>query len=119
MTPTTLSDDDVRRATAPLDTALAAFARRFPGDSPARQPVHTVYGGAQLFKSDTPKKLGALALRALDEHAPDGRSFASAIGLDAAQAESVYRRVIEKLRREPVEDFRIDFEDGYGNRPDA
>ncbi len=24
----------------------------------------------------------------------------------------------EKLQREPVEDFRIDFEDGYGNRPD-
>jgi hypothetical protein len=27
--------------------------------------------------------------------------------------------VKEKLRREPVEDFRIDFEDGYGNRPDV
>ncbi len=24
-----------------------------------------------------------------------------------------------KLQREPVEDFRIDFEDGYGNRPDT
>jgi citrate lyase beta subunit len=115
---TTLSDDDIRRATAPLDAALAAFARRFPGDSPARQPVHTVYGGAQLFKSDTPKKLGQLALRALQEHAPDGPTFASAIGIDRSQAETVYARVIEKLRREPVEDFRIDFEDGYGNRPD-
>jgi citrate lyase beta subunit len=31
---------------------------------------------------------------------------------------SIYDKVIEKLRREPVEDFRIDFEDGYGNRPD-
>jgi citrate lyase beta subunit len=27
--------------------------------------------------------------------------------------------VVEKLRREPVEDFRIDFEDGYGNRSDV
>jgi citrate lyase beta subunit len=115
---TTLNDDDIRRATAPLDAALAAFAKRFPGDSPARQPVHTVYGGAQLFKSDTPKKLGQLALRALQEHAPDGPTFASAIGVDRSQAETVYARVIEKLRREPVEDFRIDFEDGYGNRPD-
>src|SRR5213076_3147330 len=44
---------------------------------------------------------------------------AGAIGLAAAQAETVYARVVEKLRREPVEDFRIDFEDGYGNRPDA
>src|SRR5919204_1733895 len=34
-------------------------------------------------------------------------------------AHTVYTRVVEKLRRETVEDFRIDFEDGYGNRPDA
>src|SRR5580658_5312253 len=34
-------------------------------------------------------------------------------------AHTIYRRVREKLEREPVEDFRIDFEDGYGNRPDA
>jgi citrate lyase beta subunit len=33
-------------------------------------------------------------------------------------AQTIYKRVNEKLRREPVEDFRIDFEDGYGNRPD-
>jgi len=33
-------------------------------------------------------------------------------------AHTVYRRIREKLRREPVEDLRIDFEDGYGNRPD-
>jgi citrate lyase beta subunit len=115
---TKLTDDDIRRLAAPLDGALAAFARRFPGDSPARQPVHTVYGGAQLFKSDTPTKLGALALRALEQHAPDAATFANAIGLEPAQAETVYGRVADKLRREPVEDFRIDFEDGYGNRPD-
>src|SRR5262249_19819579 len=39
-------------------------------------------------------------------------------GGDAAFQKSVYERVAEKLKREPVEDFRIDFEDGYGNRPD-
>jgi len=33
-------------------------------------------------------------------------------------AYTVYQRVLEKLSREAVEDFRIDFEDGYGNRPD-
>ncbi|MEK6374308.1 MAG: phosphoenolpyruvate kinase [Acidobacteriota bacterium] len=118
MTQTTLHDDDIRDAAAPLDSALAAFAKRFPGDSPARQPVHTVYGGAQLFKSDTPQKLGVLALRALEQFAPDAATLAEAIGLKQAQAEMVYARVVEKLHREPVEDFRIDFEDGYGNRPD-
>src|SRR5439155_19197391 len=50
---------------------------------------------------------------------PDAASFAGAIALAPALAEAVYTRVVEKLRREPVEDFRIDFEDGYGNRPDA
>ena len=28
-------------------------------------------------------------------------------------------RIVDKLTREPVEDYRIDFEDGYGHRPDA
>jgi hypothetical protein len=32
---------------------------------------------------------------------------------------TVHDRVLAKLRREPVEDFRIDFEDGYGARSDA
>jgi citrate lyase beta subunit len=112
-----LSEKDVRRANAGLDPALAELARRFPGDSGQRQPVHTVYGGAQLFKSDTTPKLGALALRALQEHAPDPKTFAQIIGLQSNE-ETIYSRVVNKLRREPVEDFRIDYEDGYGNRPD-
>ena len=112
-----LKENEIRRARGTLDQALAVLAKRFPGDSGQRQPVHTVYGGAQLFKSDTTPKLGALALRSLNEFAPDPQSFARAIGL-TSNVETIYRRVVEKLRREPVEDFRIDFEDGYGNRPD-
>ena len=84
-----------------------------------RQPIHTVYGGAHLFKADTAAKLGTTALRILDEHAPIAASLASALGLPAGTADRVYGRVREKLQREPVEDFRLDFEDGYGNRPDA
>jgi citrate lyase beta subunit len=114
---TTLDEREVARAAVPLDQALLQFVQRFPGDSAARQPVHTVYGGAQLFKSDTTKKLGVIALRSLDEHGPDPMTFARAIGLQRDE-EVVYARVLEKLKREPVEDFRIDFEDGYGNRPD-
>jgi len=113
----TLSEKDVRRARGNLDDALEELARRFPGDSGQRQPVHTVYGGAQLFKSDTTPKLGALALRALEEHAPDAKTFAEIIGLRGNE-KTIYSRVVSKLQREPVEDFRIDFEDGYGNRPD-
>jgi citrate lyase beta subunit len=84
-----------------------------------RQPVHTVYGGAHLFKADTARRLGERALAALDEHA-GAREFAAAFGLDvdAGLAGTIRERVASKLRREPVEDFRIDFEDGYGNRSD-
>jgi len=104
-----------------LRKANAAVTKAYPGESGERQPVHTVYGGAQLFRSDLAPKLGALALKSLDDHAPDAASFARAVGLegDAKFATIVRDRVVAKLRREPVEDFRIDFEDGYGNRSDA
>ena len=115
----TFSDDDLKSAASRLDPALETFMARFPGESGARQPVHTVYGGAHLFKSDTTQKLGALALRSLDDFAPDAATLGEAIGIDAKFRDVVYARVIEKLRREPVEDFRIDFEDGYGYRADA
>lgn len=104
-----------------LGRAIEDFNRRFPGESPARQPIQTVYGGAQIFKADTARKLGAVAQRALDEYAPDAATFAKALGWKgpAKLHKLIYSRVVDKLAREPVEDFRIDFEDGYGNRPDA
>lgn len=116
---TTLTPDDLAAAAARLSAANADFAARYPGEGGARQPVHTVYGGAQLFRSDSTGKLGQVARRALAEYAPDAATLAEALGLDAELAERVYARVVEKLEREPVEDFRIDYEDGYGNRPDA
>ncbi len=95
--------------------------QRYPGESNRRQAVHTVYGGAHLFKTDSAEKLGAVALRSLEEYAPDAATLAQAVGMTGDQqlAQRVYDRVVEKLRREPVEDFRLDFEDGYGNRADA
>jgi citrate lyase beta subunit len=102
-----------------LTRANLEFSRQYPGDSGRRQPVHTVYGGAHLFKADLCRKMGAIAVRTLTEFAPDAATLALAIGIPNRFADTVYARVIEKLRREPVEDFRIDFEDGYGNRPDA
>ncbi|MFE0964395.1 DUF6986 family protein [Streptomyces fungicidicus] len=101
---------------APVDAELE---RRYPGDPGTRQPVHTVYVPGDDFAADTLRVWGDRALAALDEHAPDAASFAAVLGLDGALAEDVYSRVRAKLEREPVEDLRVDFEDGYGNRPDA
>ena len=64
----------------------AAFARRYPGENGRRQPVHTVYGGAHLFRADTAARLGELALASLEEYAPDAFTFARAVGLPGAGA---------------------------------
>ena len=118
MSDTTIPDTSLVAILDVLDKSNTRVAGQFPGDSPARQPVHVVYGGAHLFKADAAQKLSALALRALREHAPDAATLASALGLDPAITDRIYPRVVDKLTREAVEDFRIDFEDGFGNRPD-
>jgi citrate lyase beta subunit len=82
------------------------------------QPIHTVYGGAHLFKSTTCSKLGTLAERAFAEYAPDAAALAQVFAIPATLGATVHARVTEKLRREPIEDYRIDFEDGFGVRPD-
>src|SRR5688500_18480049 len=76
-----LSTESVRDATARLRQANNDFAGMYPGDSGRRQPVHTVYGGAHLFKADSVRRLGALARRSLDQFAPDFLAFAKAISL--------------------------------------
>jgi citrate lyase beta subunit len=98
---------------------MSGFVKRYPGESGRRQPVHTVYGGAHLFKSDTAVRLGQLAVRSFETFAPDATTFARALSLPDSLADTIFARVGEKIAREAVEDFRIDFEDGYGTRPDA
>ena len=145
LTPDIIDEINVR-----LQAANTLFNTAHPGESPERQPVHTVYGGAHIFQAGSAKKMGTAALNHLKAYAPNFVDFAKALELkghehlpdskevisaledqlekdpDAVQKSSeaaffaytVYQRVLEKLVREPVEDFRIDFEDGYGNRPD-
>jgi citrate lyase beta subunit len=118
MADTTIPENALSAFLDTLDKANHRVAEQFPGESPYRQPVHTVYGGAHLFKSDAAQKLGAAARRALEEHAPDAAALAGIFALDGQLAARIHPRVVDKLAREPVEDFRIDFEDGFGNRPD-
>jgi citrate lyase beta subunit len=115
-----LGTGDVAALLARLRDTTASLAAVYPGEPAGRQPVHTVYGGAHLFAAGTAARLGGLALRALDEFAPDAETFARAILLPpGSDPAALYDRVRDKLRREPVEDFRLDFEDGYGVRSDA
>lgn len=141
-----LSKTAVKGIWSKLKKANTAFTKMYPGDRPDRQPVHTVYGGAHLFKANTAQTLGELALRSFVNYAPNCLAMATALQLDgfkklpkkksdqkkllkklsgksktiqkhpAKLYYDVYKRVIEKLESEAVEDFRIDFEDGFGNR---
>lgn len=146
----TLTSHDVSDITARLAAANTEFRKQYPGDSSDRQPLHTVYGGAHLFKAGGNFKLGKLASKALEDYAPNFVVLAKVLGFSGAEslpdstagivaledalkkapscvgagnrsawlAWTIYNRVLEKLGREPIEETRIDFEDGYGNRPD-
>ncbi|MEP6698901.1 MAG: phosphoenolpyruvate kinase [Verrucomicrobiota bacterium] len=116
---TSFDSNEITRIVFDLSEANKNFMRRYPGESNRRQAVHTVYGGAHLFKADSPLKLGQVALRSLEEYAPDAATLDQALATGGRLSATIYERIIEKLRREAVEDFRLDFEDGYGNRPDA
>ena len=102
--------------TADLDRRLKSadeqLATLYPGDRGVRQPVHTVYVPADRFTHDLNLDWGRQAAAALAEHGGTPAAFAAAIGAEPDQLEAVYARVVDKLDREPIEDLRIDFEDG-------
>jgi citrate lyase beta subunit len=101
-----LSPDVLRELDARLAPVDAALAARYPGDTGGRQPVHTVYVPADRFDAGTVKAWGVAAGRALDAHPP------------LPFPPQLRERVVRKLATEPVEDLRVDFEDGYGRRAD-
>jgi citrate lyase beta subunit len=96
--------DDLDARLAPVDAELR---RRYPGEPHTRQPVHTLYVPADMFGRGVLREYGRLVLSIVAEHGP--------LPFDA----EITTRVLAKLAREPVEDLRIDFEDGYGVRDDA
>jgi citrate lyase beta subunit len=106
--------DELDRRLAPADAELAA---RYPGDAGTRQPVHTVYVPADQMTPGLTADWGARALAALADHGPTAAALAAATGLDEALVAQVLPAVLAKLETEPVEDLRVDFEDGYGPRP--
>ncbi len=145
-----LNSESVKEILGSLRDANLILTTTYPGELPDRQPVHTLYGGAQLFKSDSTKKIGSLSVSNFAEYAPNFVVFAKALNLpgsenlstneseikalseklkanpEAMKAENeaawiayaVFNKIEQKIQKEAVEDFRIDFEDGFGNRPD-
>jgi citrate lyase beta subunit len=101
-----------------LDRLSEVDNSHYPGDAGDRQPVHTCYVPADQVTGDVAASWGADALAALEENAPRPGVFAALFGLSGELAEVVHAKVSAKLADEPVEDLRIDFEDGYGVHDD-
>ncbi|HEU0239275.1 MAG TPA: hypothetical protein VFR11_08325 [Micromonosporaceae bacterium] len=102
-----LSEDVYRELDRRLDDVDGRLRRHYPGDVPGRQPVHTVYVPADQFHADLVADWRGQALDTLRANPP------------LPYPESLHDRVLAKLHREPIEDLRVDFEDGYGTRDDA
>ncbi|WP_374049200.1 DUF6986 family protein [Sinomonas sp. ASV486] len=120
-------DADLARIDASLADTDRLLADGYPGDAGTRQPIHTVYVPADRFSPQLAADWGSAALAAADE-AGGIEALARRVGLAPDLAAQVAPRVEAKLRREPIEDLRIDFEDGYlapgkaarsGGDPDA
>jgi citrate lyase beta subunit len=94
---------ELDRLLGPVDAALAAA---YPGSARGRQPVHTVYVPADRVVPGLTTDWGRAAREALSAHPP--------APFDA----DLLPRVLAKLDLEPIEDLRVDFEDGYGVRAD-
>ncbi|HZI96197.1 MAG TPA: aldolase, partial [Actinomycetales bacterium] len=115
---TGLDDDDFAAVDAIVAPSDAALAAQYPGDAGSRQPVHTVYVPADRATPNLVREWGSAALAAVKEHAPGHRDWCSVMRRDMDDLSYVVKPVDRKLKREPIEDLRIDFEDGYGPRPD-
>jgi citrate lyase beta subunit len=100
-----------------LSDADRQLSELYPGDPGTRQPVHTVYVPAHAAHDDVWRRWGEQALELLDAAVPDAQTAAAVTGLEGVD-DAVHERVVAKLGSQPVEDLRVDFEDGYGNRPD-
>lgn len=104
---------DIDALLTETDTLLE---QNYPGDDGSRQPVHTVYVPANAFTPELPAEWGSRALAAVDLWG-DMPRLSALVGAETSTDE-ISRRVDAKLRNEPIEDLRLDFEDGYGDHGD-
>ena len=102
-----LTGETYDAADARLSEVDGRVAARYPGEPAGRQPVHTVYVPADQYAPELVARWGERAQAIFDRRGAE-------LGLDPEIAERVRR----KLAAEPIEDLRIDFEDGYGHPGD-
>ena len=106
-------DSMLAEADQTLAAADRALAEGYPGPRAGRQPVHTVYLPAERFGPGLAAQWGRQALTSLETWVPEPAEFGRVMGLPGGLAADVWSRVLAKLAAEPIEDLRLDFEDGY------
>lgn len=107
-----------------LDHLLAEVRQRPRPRRTGRQPVHTVYVPADRVVPDLAGAWGREAIALAAAHLPDDPALAAVLGRGTeaqagAECVGLLGLVTDKLSREPIEDLRIDLEDGYGSHPDV
>ncbi|MGY2746903.1 DUF6986 family protein [Arthrobacter sp. UYCu723] len=117
MAESSFSTADLARIEEQLAATDQLLDQSYPGDDGSRQPVHTVYVPADRFTPSLAAEWGAQALATAEAHGGLAR-LGSLLGQDSGLASAVAERVAAKLASEPIEDLRLDFEDGYGDRGD-
>jgi citrate lyase beta subunit len=115
MSQSRLPESVLARADAALADTDAFLDRAYPGEDGRRQPVHTVYVPADRYTPGLPGQWGAAALALVEEHGGMA-ALCDHLGIGRDLAAEVADRVVAKLGTDPVEDLRLDFEDGYGDR---
>lgn len=112
--PTSLPSEVAAAHVSEAEAVAEEFRARRSAAVDAAQPVHTVYVPADRFTADTVGRWGDAAATLLDAHGADTATLARWLLIDTDLAGRVRWQVAAKLDREPVEDVRVDFEDGYG-----
>ncbi|MHA2501288.1 MAG: DUF6986 family protein [Candidatus Kariarchaeaceae archaeon] len=141
-----LQEEEITQLLKPLEGVNQDFENYYPGEKPGRKAVHTVYGGAQLFIAERAERIGKSAIAQFEAYVKNFVELAKILEIEGHEdlpedpskiadlqatlenttdrknrgwlAYTVYSKVVDKLRTEAVEDFRIDFEDGFGKRSD-
>lgn len=112
-----LTSADLDQIESQLRATDTLLEKNYPGDDGTRQPVHTVYVPADKFTSTFAADWGTAGLEAIDAHG--GLEWLGGLlGQSSELSAEVAPRVAAKLAAEPIEDLRLDFEDGFGNRGD-
>ena len=110
-----LSEDVLGAADAALAGTDTFLEEAYPGEDGRRQPVHTVYVPADRYTPALPQEWGDAALALVEDHGGMA-ALCTHLGMDRDLTDQVAERVLAKLHTDPIEDLRLDFEDGYGDR---